>query len=307
MQRGVNEITIYVVGTMGAGRKTLINAMIGKKLIPFHTTDWCGFYIENSERIDFQGIAFDANRREIIRDDFVTRKIIQEWFEDEKIVSVKVSGRIPFVDSSSEITVRIVEVPLLNKPKAYDFLQNIDNDLSFVIFLSRCDYSFLSHYDNEFLEIVYRLKKDDVKFYERFIFAVNKMDVLNPEEGEYADLILQYHKESLEKIGFQEAHIFPVSAQAALEARTRPTIEQVLPVYRQYIKYFPSTHFDSYYQFSHLPNHARIETRKILTEAFNNPDKTEVEYASIEIHSGIVSIEMAIMLYINKYINKSIL
>ena len=52
-------------------------------------------------------------------------------------------------------------------------------------------------------------------------------------------------------------------------------------------------HFDNYYDFNHLPMVVRNRLQTILDKG--NPEQV------VEIHTGIVSIEQAIGLYINKY------
>lgn len=61
-------------------------------------------------------------------------------------------------------------------------------------------------------------------------------------------------------------------------------------------------HFDEYYDFSNLP----LSTRKFITEALTDLKNEEDEDSDnskivTEIHTGIVSIEQAINMYVNKY------
>lgn len=298
IQKGTMDFTIYVVGGMATGKSTLIDALIGKKLMPYNHTSHSLICIEYANINNFQGVAYDEDEREIMKDDNLTRHTLQEWNDDERISFINVKGRIPFLNTLG-VKVRIVEVTILNNKDYLEFLRNIICERSLVVNIACAD-RFLSNDEWEHIQHICDMTKCDVQFHDRFFFAINQMDVFNPEEESIEDALVKI-KANLENRGIFNPNLFPVSAQAALEARTKPTIEQVLPVYKQYIKHFPSTHFDAYYQFSHLPNLAQIETEKLLTEAYNDTEKERGKYTTIEIHSGIVSIEKAITLYINKY------
>lgn len=297
---------INVVATMSSGKSTLINALLDKKLMPVaaEATTATIVNIIDTDIDNYKGVAYDVDNNIVDKDDNLTYAKMKVWNSNEKISSIDIEGPIPCVNSVGMKLV-LIDTPGPNnsaderhKTMTYEMLE--DSDKSLVLFVMRAD-SLAVDDEKVFLDYVCEsMKKGGKQSRDRYIFAINKMDVFNPEEESVEGALVKI-KNSLEKRGIFNPNIFPVSAQAALEARTKPTIEQVLPVYRQYIKHFPSTHFDAYYKFSHLPNLAQIEAKKYLAEAANDPDKANGEYTSIEIHSGIVSIEKAIELYINKY------
>lgn len=302
MQKDNLVFTIYVVGGMATGKSTLINAMIGKKLMPYNHTSLSLICVEHANTNEFQGIAYDVSKQEIMKDDNLTRHTLQEWNDDERITLIKVKGRIPFVDSLG-VKVRIVEVSSWYKSKEFfEFLQDIACERSLVVIIGRAD-GFLSTDECGFFDYIYNIKKGNAQSCEGLIFAINQMDRFNPEEESIENALVKI-KNNLERRGIFNPNIFPVSAHAAFEARTRPLIEQIIPIYRQYIKHFPSTHYDSYYNYTHLPDYIRLEIEYDLIMAKNNSNQKEGEYATIEIHSGIVSLEKAITLYMKKHINK---
>lgn len=300
------QFEINVVATVSSGKSTLINALLDKKLMPVanEATTATIVNIIDTDIDKYKGVAYDANNKVVDKDDNLTYAKMKVWNSNEKISSIDIEGRIPCVNSVGMKLV-LIDTPGPNnsadkrhKTMTYEMLE--DSDKSLVLFVMRAD-SLAVDDETVFLDYVCNsMKKGGKQSRDRYIFAINKMDVFNPEEESVENALLTI-KTSLEKRGIYNPNIFPVSAQAALEARTKPTIEQVLPVYKQYVKHFPSTHFDSYYKFSHLPNLAQIEAEQLLAEAANDTDKERGEYTSIEIHSGIVSIEKAIELYINKY------
>lgn len=127
---------------------------------------------------------------------------------------------------------------------------------------------------------------------ERYIFAINKMDSFNPEDESPEDALKQA-KNVLEDNRILYPNIFPVSAQAALEVRTQPLYHNVKDSYANILRNFKEFAFDDYYEYSHLPISVQKRTESMLVKAD--------EDTGIEIHSGIVSIEQAISLYVNKY------
>ena len=297
---------INVVAPVSSGKSTLINALLDHKLMPVanEATTATIVNIMDSDTDGYKGVAYDSNNKEIMRDDNLVYRTMKEWNKNENVFSIDIEGPIPCVNSVGMKLV-LVDTPGPNnaadkRHKAMTYEMLADSDKSLVLFVMRADALAVDD-EKVFLDYVCEsMNKGGKQSRDRYIFAINKMDVFNPEEESVENALLRI-KENLEKRGIYNPNIFPVSSLAALEARTKPMIEQVLPVYRQYIKYFPSTHYDAYYQFSHLPNLARIEMEKYLAEAAENADRAEGEYTAIEIHSGIVSIEKAIELYISKY------
>ena len=297
---------INVVATMSSGKSTLINALLDKKLMPVaaEATTATIVNITDTDIDGYKGVAYDCDNKIVAKEDDLTYSIMKEWNENDQISSIDIEGRIPCVNSVGMKLV-LVDTPGPNnsadeRHKAMTYEMLADSDKSLVLFVMRAD-SLAVDDEKVFLDYVCdSMRKGGKQSRDRYIFAINKMDVFNPEEESVEGALVKI-KGNLEKRGIFNPNIFPVSAQAALEARTKPKVQLVLPVYRQFIKHYPSTHYDAYYQFSHLPNLIRIETEHYLKEAENNQNREDGEYTAIEIHSGIVSIEKAIELYINKY------
>lgn len=297
---------INVVAPMSSGKSTLINALLDKKLMPVaaEATTATIVNIIDTDIDGYKGEAYDSENKVVDKDANLTYEKMKLWNSNEKISSIDIEGRIPCVNSVGMKLV-LIDTPGPNnsadkRHKAMTYEMLADSDKSLVLFVMRAD-NLGADDETAFLDYVCDcMQKGGKQSRDRYIFAINQMDRFNPEEESIENALVKI-KNNLERRGIFNPNIFPVSAQAALEARTKPTVEQLLPVYKQYIEHFKSTHFDAYYQFSHLPNLAQIEAKRLLTEASNDTDKERGVYTTIEIHSGIVSIEKAIELYINKY------
>lgn len=295
MKRNSSLFTIFVLGCMARGKSTLVNALMRKRLLPF--AEEYTITIINADTENYVGIAYDNEDKEIFIEDNLTRHTLEDWKKNDRIVSVCIYGRIPLFASIKQKSLSIVIPSYKERTVIYDMLA--DSEKSLVLFVMGADC--LGAVD-EMVLLNNVCNMGGKQSRDRYIFAINKMDVFTPEEESVEEALVKI-KNKLENRGIFNPNIFPVSAQAALEARTKPTIQLVLSVYTQFVKHYPSTHYDAYYQFSHLPNLVRIDIDKYLNEAANNSDKTAGEYTNVEIHSGIVSIEKAIELHINKYNN----
>jgi len=299
---------INVVATMSSGKSTLINALLDYELMPVANTATTATIVNiidtDREKGHYKGIAFDSNGKKLFEDEELTLAKMEKWNKDEKISSIDIEGSIPCVNSVGMRLV-LVDTPGPNnsgdqrhKTMTYEMMN--DSDKSLVLFVMNAT-QFNTDDETAFLDYICEcMKKRGKQSRERFIFAVNKIDNFHPVK-ESVDEILGQVKTKLESRKIYEPNIFPVSALAALEARTSPEEPYVIDTFKRRMKKYPSYHFDSYYQFSHLPGLVRIELEKYLKEAEINPDLEEGEAICVEIHSGIVSIEKAIELYINKY------
>lgn len=293
------EFEINVVATMSSGKSTLINAILGKKLMPVANMATTATIVRiiDTEQENFLGIAYDSDGKEILREDNITYKIMKGWNDNTSISAIDIYGRIPCV-SSVGMKLILVDTPGPNnsrdenhKKLTYQMLS--DSDKSLVLFVMNGEQLNIDD-EKDFMDYVCECMKTGGKqSRERYIFAVNKIDRYNPEEESISEP-LEQAKSVLENRGIFEPNIFPVSAQVALECRTNPKIKMALPNYSQLLQISEEMRFDEYYSFNNLPHVVKLKIEQYLND-------TESREEEIEIHSGIVSIEEAIGLYINKY------
>lgn len=289
---------VNVVATMSSGKSTLINALIDKKLMPVANMATTATIVRiiDTEQDNFSAVAYDKNGKVIKRDSDIVYKTMKEWNSDESISSIDIYGKIPCVKSAGMKLV-LVDTPGPNNSRdphhqqmTYKMLENSDKSL--VLFVMNGTQLNVNDEKNFMDYVCDCMAKGGKQSRERYIFAINKMDNFNPEDEDPEDALKQA-KSVLEDNRILYPNIFPVSAQAALEARTHPLIHNVKDSYANILKNFKGFAFDSYYSYNHLPISVQKQTEAMLADA--NKD------TSIEIHSGIVSIEQAISLYVNKY------
>lgn len=292
---------INVVATMSSGKSTLINALLGKKLMPAanEATTATIVSIIDEPHEEFNALAFDKNGNKIKEFKSVDLKTMKSLNDDKDVSHVELRGRIPFVKSTG-MKLILVDTPGPNNSRdknheklTYEMLANSDKSL--VLYVMNGQQLAIND-EKIFLDwICDTMKNGGKQARERYIFAVNKLDNFKVADdgADGIEKALCNVKTSLEERGITYPNIFPVSALAALEKRTDDDEPEAIDNFRRKTIKYPSFHFDNYYHYSHLPQtvHQRIDE---LLNRYEGDDK-------MEIHTGIVSIEQAINQYVNKY------
>lgn len=296
-----SQFEINVVATMSSGKSTLINALLGQQLMPAanEATTATIVKIVDCEQDDFSATAYDKSGNKIKQIDKVTLADMKALNDNEKVSSVTLKGRIPFV-SSVGMKLVLVDTPGPNnsRDKRHEemtYKMIADSDKSLVLYVMNGQQLGIND-EKIFLDYVCQnMKEGGKQSRERFIFAVNKMDAFKPkDEGEDCiERALKSVKAGLEDRGIYNPNIFPVTAAAALEKRTDDDEPMAIDNFRRGTGKYKALHFESYYHYSHLPQIARQRIDKWLEDSEGDD--------LVEIHTGIVSIEQAISQYINKY------
>ncbi|MBR5656202.1 MAG: dynamin family protein [Prevotella sp.] len=295
------EFEVNVIATMSSGKSTLINALLGKQLMParVEATTATVVKIINSKQHHYSLRAFDSEDKELkeYNLEFATPEQIDALNDNPNVSTLEIKGPIPFV-STVGMQLVLVDTPGPNNARnknheklTYEMLE--DSDKSLVLYILNGEQ--LGIVDNErLLDYVCKCMKEGGKqSRDRYLFVVNKLDVWKLKEANRIEKKLKEELENLEQRGIYNPCLFPVSSLAALELRTDEKDIQALNTFRTRAEMSDSYHFDNYYGFNRLPMVVKNRLQTILDRG--NSDQI------IEIHSGIVSIEQAISLYVNKY------
>lgn len=295
-----SEFAINVVATMSSGKSSLINAILGVNLMPvaMMATTATIVSVIATPREGYYGIAYNKEGQEIYREDNLNIEVMRSWNADNGISSIDIYGPIPCVKSIGMRLV-LIDTPGPNnsrdenhKALTYNMLEQSEKSL--VLFVMNAEVLNIDD-EKEFLDFVCECMKNGGKqTRDRFIFAVNKLDAFKPKHGDNVTNALNSVKTGLDERDIREPNLFPVTALAALEIRTKDEEPEALDGFaRKCRTKGEEFHFEKYYSFNHLP----ISSRKRL-ETLSTSDN---EYAEVEVHTGIPSIEEAIRLYVNKY------
>ena len=307
---------VNVIATMSSGKSTLINALLGNKLMP-SKNEACTATITEILDVDnphFSAVVYDVDNEMVQEVPELTLEIMGKLNDDENVHRISAEGDIPFLDSKST-ALMLVDTPGPNnaqnqahKNTTYRAINSDSNNLILYVLngtqLSTNDDAALLHY------VADQIKKGGKQVRDRFLFVINKMDQFNPEEEDIGKAVLSA-KRYLATYGIEDPQIFPCSAFTALNIRTYfegididnltraqermlpLTARDTLPMIDKFV-YYESMHLEKY---STLSPSAQQELNFRLSQAVANNDTKEQAL----IHSGIYSIEAAITAYVKKY------
>lgn len=307
---------VNVIATMSSGKSTLINALLGKKLMP-SKNEACTATITEILDIDdpaFAAVVYDEDDVVLQEVPHLTYDLMNELNDNQNVYRISTEGDIPFLDSKST-ALMLVDTPGPNnsqnqahKNTTYRAINNDSNNLILYVLngtqLSTNDDAALLHY------VADQIKKGGKQVRDRFLFVLNKMDQFNPQEESIEKAVLSA-KRYLASYGIDDPQLFPCSAFTALNIRTElagididnltRAQERQLPVAARdtllmidkFLE-FETMHLEKY---STLSPSAQQELNFRLSQAIENDDTKEQAL----IHSGIYSIEAAITAYVKKY------
>ena len=307
---------INVIATMSSGKSTLINALLGKKLMPSKNEACTATITEilDNDMETFEAVVYDKDDVVLQEVPHLTYEVMNELNDNSEVSKIAAKGNIPFLDARST-ALMLVDTPGPNNSQCdeherttYKAINNDSNNLILYVLngtqLSTNDDAALLKYVAE------QMKKGGKQVRDRFIFVINKMDGFNPEEEDIGKAIIAA-KRYLGYYGIEDPQIFPCSAYTALNIRTYfeeididnmtraderrlpSAARDTLPMIDKFIDY-ESMHLE---QYSTLSPSAQRELNYKLSQAEQNGDTKEQAL----IHCGIYSIEAAITAYVKKY------
>ncbi len=304
---------IHVGATMSSGKSTLINALLGKKLMPSKNEACTATITEilDNDQEHFAATVYDEAENIIESISDLTYEDMSRLNEDEKVHRIFVEGNIPFLDARST-ALKLVDTPGPNnsqnqehKNATYKAINSDSNSLILYVLNG----TQLSTYDDASLlkYVAGLIQKGGKQMRDRFLFVVNKMDSFDPEEEDIGHAI-DSAREYLEKYGIEDPQIFPCSAYTALNARiylqdmnlrdvgaiklSRPA-RKAKEAIEDFVEE-DTMHLETY---STLPPSAQRDLDFRLEQAKKKDDWIEQGL----IHCGIYSIEEAITAYVKKY------
>ena len=307
------DFEVCVVATMSAGKSTLINAMLGKELMP-SKAEACTAMITRIKDVDRLKDSFRAEvyRKGRISESYekLNYSTMERLNEDDTVDEVRVYGNMPFV-SSDELSLVLVDTPGPNNARDdshEEVQQNALGKSSKALVL----YIMTNEYGTDDDEITLRRVANTMSVggkqsKDRFLFVVNKMDSRNKNDGSTEETLDQV-REYLKAQGINNPNLFPVAALPALNIR-RVEKEKVDEDIEEETEYLirklnrnEQLHLEKY---ASLPGNEKEDIEEQLKEIRKEwKEKVGEKYENPQealIHTGIISIEAAIRQYVEKY------
>lgn len=302
-----SDFEVNVVATMSAGKSTLINALLGRKLMP-SKQEACTATITEIKDNDagcFWAKVYDAKGNLIRTVPELSLEIMSSLNNDPRVSKIRVEGNVPFV-TADDISLVLVDTPGPNNSRdlehqAATYRMLSESSKTVVLYILNAtqlavndDYNLLS-YVAESMKVGGKQSRD------RFIFVLNKLDQFRSGEDSVEDSMAKV-RAYLHDNGIENANIYPASALTALDIRTiladsgdynEDDVDQA----ELNVKKFNRNTWMHFEKLASLTPSARKEIEARLAEAIETKDSQEAAL----IHCGIIPIEMAIKAYVQKY------
>lgn len=298
----IDRLSVAVIAPMSGGKSTLLNAMIGRELLP-SKNEACTATIttilddDNAETFTAKLMDWDG---EIIRNIFdVTAADLDSFNENRDVAYIDIRGNIESI-RNKRLAVEFVDTPGPNNSLASthgDLTRKVLAEYPLHLVLYVLNATQLGINDDYMLlrEVIDGVEKDGRGSRdERIIFVVNKCDLLDPDDGENIETIMQSVKEYLEGHGFTKPQIIPVSALIARLIRQLQCGERLTNKERAdlegYIRYLADEPKMFLERYAEIPDGIKRAIDKDLMRAEENFEKEKVAL----IHTGIPTLEALI-------------
>ncbi len=310
---------VNVVATMSSGKSTLINALLGRKLMPASQEACTAIIteIQDNDNEKFSAKVYGKDGSILEEQSELTLDIMSRLNANDKVARIQAKGDIPFIDAKDTSLV-LLDTPGPNNSRDARHekatKEMLDASSKAMVLYIMNGTQFATNDDNSLLSYVAEsMKVKGKQSKDRFIFVVNKLDTFKPDEDS-VEHILDKARDYLKDNGIENPNIFPASALTALNIRTNlknidkgKRLNELMMEYLENDEDIPDylndikrinkhteLHLDKY---TKLPPRIQDEVNSILEKA-----KTEGDFATEAlVHSGIITIEAVIRMYVEKY------
>ena len=301
------DFEVNVVATMSAGKSTLINSLLRQKLMPAKQEACTATItkIKDNDADCFMAKVYDKDGTLIQTHAELTYETMEQLNSNPSVSRIQVEGNIPFV-TADDVSLVLVDTPGPNNSrdpehKAATYRMLSESSKPLVLYIMNAtqlavndDYNLLSH-------VAESMKVGGKQSRDRFIFVVNKLDDFKKGEDSVEAAITKV-RDYLKDNGIENPNIYPASALTALNIRTilansdDDNDDDVYEAKGKVRKFNRNEemHFEKY---APLTPSMRWEVEDMLAKAVAEGDDNQQAL----IHAGIVPIEAAIRMYVQKY------
>jgi GTPase Era involved in 16S rRNA processing len=300
---------VNVVATMSAGKSTLINALLGRKLMPSKQEACTAVItkIRDNDNPSYSAVVYDKDDNEIESQSDLTLEIMGRLNSNTEVSTIRAEGDIPFV-TNGDVSLVLVDTPGPNNsrdPAHYQVTHGMLAKSSKTLVLYVLNATQLSVNDDSALlsAVAESMKVKGKQSKDRFLFVVNKLDDFRKGEDSVENA-LQKTRAYLEDKGIENPSIYPAAALPALNiisylSKSSVLSEDDIDEMELKVRKFNRNeefHFEDS-KYVSLPPSLRGDINNVLEEAKKAGDP----YKEALIHTGIIPLEKAIELYVNKY------
>lgn len=303
------EFEVNVVATMSAGKSTLINAMLGKKLMPSKQGACTATItkIKDDDDDTFKAVAIDVNNNELNHFSVLDYKTMKLLNQNPEVSEIHVSGNIPFV-ASDEVSLVLIDTPgpdnARDRRHGAVTAKALDQSSKMLVLFVMNGSKLHDEAQDSFLRrIAKSMSVGGKQSRERFLFVINKLDAYDDEDDDIAGETIPDTIRYLEEMGIENPNVFPAAALPALlirryqntfDATQREKIMQALKRSVDNLIDQKQLHLETY---PTLVQSCQMQIDHELQTAIDNNDIL----GQALIHTGIRGIEETIRMYVTKY------
>ena len=305
-----NELLeVNVVATMSAGKSTLINALLGKKLLPSKQGACTATItrIQDDDDSTYKAVVIDKNKSEIEHYSCLNYETMRKLNDNPEVSEIQVKGNIPFV-SSDEISLVLIDTPGPDNARDPRHGKVTDKALNqsskmLVMFVMNGGILHNESQDAFLKRIAKSMSVGGKQSKDRFLFVINKMDDYEQDDDDIAGDTIPGAIKYLEDMGIEDPNIFPIAALPALlirryqksfdEEEKNNLLEKISPLADKLIKQ-EQLHLEKY------PNLSR-SCQSIIDDELDRAISNNDILGQALVHSGIRGIEETIKMYVTKY------
>lgn len=301
-----SEFEVSVIATMSSGKSTLINALLGRELMPSKNEACTATIAKIKDRNDGQGFSAEYRDKEnqvLGAYTDLTLADMEAMNADPRTAFIDIEGNIPNIDSSGMRLV-LVDTPGPNNSRTEEHKNHTyrvikEKTKPMVLYVLNAtqlqtndDYTLLA-------TVAEAMKVGGKQSKDRFIFAVNKIDQFDPDKESVQDA-LRHVREYLRKFDIENPNIFPTSAETAKVIRM---FQNSAPLTKGQNKTLLNCSTFAEEPQLHLSEQASLSKNNLqrVRTAAAAARQAGDHYGEILWYTGIPAVEMAINEYLKKY------
>lgn len=296
---------VNVMATMSSGKSTILNAMLGRELLPSKNEACTATIVRitaNENLSDFKAECRDQKGNIIIPLKKVQDTDLDNYNNDTRVHYIDLEGPIPTLQSS-KMQLRLIDTPGPNNSRetrheeiTYSIVNNLNT--SMILYVLNATQLGIND-DKEFFDNIRdSMRKQGKAAQDRVLFVLNKCDELDPDDGESLEQVINRLRDNLKARGIERAKIIPVTALIARLIRQVQCGEKLTRKERSdldgYIRYFADEPKMFFEQYADLSPSCRKKLDVMLEQAETGEEK-------MLIHTGIPALELTIQEYLDKY------
>lgn len=307
VKNGIFEVS--VIATMSSGKSTLINSLLHTELLPSENkacTATVARILDFDEMKGWEAECYGADNETII---YPNKKVslddMRVFNSDEKVHFIDVKGDIPAIKSNKiRLCLRDTPGPNNSRDENHERLTNsiIKRTNAVVLYVMNATQLGIKDDCNLLRTIASEMQRAGKQSRDRFIFVVNKCDMLDEQRETTIDELLVEVEEYLKGFGIVEPTLIPASARTALLIRkdkngdklTRKEARELSSAIEDFVN-VKELHMDEY---ATLTPSVKEKLKAKVDEFHVDEDRWDEEAL---IHTGVPAVEETISEYVDKY------